>query len=263
MMHMTKDNNSALNKNTRVEVSDSLLKDKADTFASYIDKLRSGKLVFLAPLSLEAMAIRKSGALVKKTGMGKDKSLKFAEYYSGEVQSSSNLIVLGIAGGCDARLQPGDILIANTIYKIQKNGSIDKTSTSNSIELQESGVLSQLIQYARLEKDPLAAVRYNLYNAPIGCSETIVKGEARKNAFLDNIPAVEMESFWLAPKLIDRSGTFHVIRVVLDTPDSELFSPTTLVKLKIALSQLRQIAEIIQSIKNIQNLENFLGTTPS
>lgn len=260
---MAKDSNSSLNQNTKVEVSGSFLQEKADIFSSYIDKLRSGELVFLAPLSIEAMAIRRSGALVEKTGMGKEKALKFAEYYSEKVSPSSNLVVLGIAGGCDAKLQPGDILIANAIYKIQENGSIDEASTKNSIELQESGVLSQLIQHTRLKKDPLGAVRYNLYNVAIGCSEVIVKREARQNAFSDNIPAVEMESFWLAPKLINRVRTFHVIRVVLDTPTSELFSPATLTKLKIALKQLRQVAEILQSIKNIQNLDNFLGITPS
>ena len=258
MNNMVKDDKLSTLENKRISTDIDFLQEKIGDCASYINKLHTGELIFLAPLAIEAMAIKKSGKMLKKIGMGRQKSIKFADTYAEAVPKSANLVIMGIAGGCDTKLRPGDIIIASNICKIKENGKYDESSVENNIELNDSDALAHLIQYMRLKNNRENVDSYNLYHAPIGCSDVIITGQARENASLDNIPAVEMESFWLASKLIHRVASIQVVRIILDTPDGELFSLASLGRLKTALKQLRQTAELIQKLQKLDNLPGII-----
>lgn len=226
--------------------------------ASYLAAMQSEELEFLTPLSIEAMAAKKAGLPVRKTGMGKSKAASFAKAYSKTVSKNTNLVVIGIAGACSSRLRPGDVVVANKIFKIKENGHIDD-SIENQLTIPKSNVFYCLLQNFYLKEKQQMPAPYRLHNSPIGCSEIIIAGEARKNADSDQIYAVEMESFWLADILMSHVKTLQVVRIILDTPSNEIFSFSTLTNFRTAFRQMKNMAQLIKSIKNSHQIPGIFS----
>lgn len=225
--------------------------------SSYVDKLSSGNLEFLAPLSIEAMAVKKAGLPVKKVGMGKDKAASFAKAYSKNASPSTNLVIIGIAGACADYLHPGDIVVANKIFRIKETGHVDDAD-ENSLSIPDSEIFASLLENKlSKEKDEK---QNKIYNTSIGCSEVIIKDQARQNAASENITAVEMESFWLANTLISRVKTLQIVRIILDTPDHEIFSLSTPINFRTAFRQMKRVAKLIVSLQKSHQSEGIIPT---
>jgi 4-hydroxy-3-methylbut-2-en-1-yl diphosphate reductase len=170
-------------------------------------RARGGQLVVLAPLSIEARAIRSAlpGALVVQTGMGRSRSTRAT---AGELpgrtrrlmEGAGAVAVAGFCGALDPSLRPGDVVVATEV-----RGPDGMTPCPS------AGVLGAA----------LAGMGIAARLGPVVSADHVVSGGEREQlrAQTGGI-AVDMESAWLAPAAGDRP--LAVLRVVVDTPRREL-----------------------------------------
>jgi 4-hydroxy-3-methylbut-2-en-1-yl diphosphate reductase len=171
------------------------------------ERVHRSPLVVLAPLSIEARAIRSAlpGALVLQTGMGRDRSAKAIS--QGPPQGTASLLtgagavaVAGFCGALDPTLRPGDVVVAT---EIRGPGGVTPCPSA--------GIVVAALASLGIPARP----------GPVASTEHVVSGverdrlRARTGAI-----AVDMESAWLAAAAGDRP--FSVLRVVVDTPRHEL-----------------------------------------
>src|SRR6202012_2766333 len=118
----------------------------------------SDGLVMLAPLSLEARAIRRGApwAEVRHIGMGPRKASHSAEQLVSQ-SPDRPWMVAGFCGALDPDLEPGDIVLASEL----------RTPDGATVPCDDPTILAGVLRRAGL------AVRV----APIACSEKIVTGE--------------------------------------------------------------------------------------
>jgi nucleoside phosphorylase len=163
--------------------------------------------LFLVPLGLEARAVsRGAGAEnVERIGMGPVKSTAARVRVARRVSDGRPLVVLGVGGGLVAGMSPGDVVVAT---------SVQITNQEPSIQLSYAPEVAGLLRTAGL----------NVVEAPVISSPKIISGDAdRRAAAAFGAVAVDMESYWCAP--LSARHPFAVVRVLLDTPEYELFSP--------------------------------------
>jgi 4-hydroxy-3-methylbut-2-enyl diphosphate reductase len=170
----------------------------------------SGVLV-AAPLRVEEVLIRSAarGALVRRTGMGPDRSRASVAGLAGAPGHS--LLVLGFCGGLDAQARPGEVIVADEVLSATDEGHAPLRVACHGAEELLSALTSAGLTARR---------------GPIVGVGKIATGERREQLRAGGALAVDMESAWLAAGAAGRP--FGVVRVVLDSPSHELFRPQAL-----------------------------------
>jgi 4-hydroxy-3-methylbut-2-enyl diphosphate reductase len=147
----------------------------------------------LAALRLEALAI---GGEVTCVGMGHAKAGAAAARLADTLPSGRPVAVVGIAGGLESSLEPGQLVVASALYP---------PDGSDALALPHADTAA-------------AALRDHGRHVQVGavaCSTSIVHGDARTALARGGALAVEMESVWLARHLVGHP--LIVIRAVGDT----------------------------------------------
>jgi len=162
------------------------------------------RLLVLAPLRIEAIAARRSGAAVMRTGMGPDRAAAAA--LAAARKPAKAVAVLGFCGALAPDLKPGDIVVADELRGANGPFACDGADAVASA-LQDAGLTAR--------RGPLVSVR------------EIARGRRRDELAADGSIAVDMESAWLAPAAAGRP--FAALRAVVDTPWHELLRPRTVV----------------------------------
>ncbi|MGH9018719.1 MAG: hypothetical protein ACRDY1_13300 [Acidimicrobiales bacterium] len=150
-------------------------------------------LTVLAALRLEALAI---GGDVVRTGMGHLKAAATASRLVDTLPAGRPLAVVGLAGGLEPGLSPGQLVVADSLHPPDGDAPV---------ALPQAGAVAD-------------ALRHHGRDVRIGavaCSTSIVHGAARAALAAGGAVAVEMESVWLARVL--SAHPLVVIRAVGDT----------------------------------------------
>ena len=183
-------------------------------------------LVVLAPLWFEARALRPAlpNAAIVRTGMGAAKSRRAAEDVARRLPGAAAIAVAGVCGALDARLVPGDVVVAS--------------------ELRGAGAPLTLESAKPLAR-ALEARGTRVHLGPILSIERLARRSERPALAASGALAVDMESAWLAA-LAD-SHRFAVLRVVSDGPGHELFSARVFAHGIRALRALRAAAPALST----------------
>jgi 4-hydroxy-3-methylbut-2-en-1-yl diphosphate reductase len=159
------------------------------------------KLLLLAPLWIEALAVRSSlpAVKVKRTGMGPD---------AGEVDlgDADAVGVAGLCGAVDPDLRAGDIVLATEL----------RSEETGTIPCPDSALLAE----------PLRRLGLTAKTGPVYCSPKVLSRDERLALRETGVLAVDMESAWIARATGERP--IAVLRVVVDTAGKRLLSPRTL-----------------------------------
>jgi 4-hydroxy-3-methylbut-2-en-1-yl diphosphate reductase len=147
----------------------------------------------LAALRLEAVAI---GGEVLRTGMGHAKAGATGTRLARSLAPGRPLAIVGIAGGLESTLEPGQLVVADTLHAPDGSDPI--------ILPEATGVAESLRRHGR-----------DVRVGAVACSTTIVHGAARAELARGGALAVEMESLWLARALVGHP--LVVVRAVGDT----------------------------------------------
>ena len=181
-------------------------------------------LAVLAPLSVEALALRCGlrEARVVRTGAGAKRSQSAAFRLTGSPDSA--LAVAGVCGAVDPELQPGDVIVASEL----QGGKATRKLTDPEALVDAIRTLGAI---ARL--------------GPIRSESRIARGATREQLLETGAIAVDTESRWLAEAAGERP--FAVLRVIVDTPHSELLRISTIPNGFRALTTLRRIAPALET----------------
>jgi 4-hydroxy-3-methylbut-2-enyl diphosphate reductase len=173
----------------------------------------------MAPLRLEARAIRRGapGIRVVRTGVGPERSLRAARWLRDD--PADLLVVAGLCGAVDPGLAVGDVVVAG--------------------ELRCPGAPPHPVEAECMCR----ALERQGVRARVGCLlsvDHVVRGTEREARHAEGASVVDMESAWLAEAATGRP--LSVVRVVLDTPSSEIRALTLLHSGWRALASLRKAA---------------------
>ena len=197
-------------------------------------RARSGDdLVIAVPLMIETLAVRRgvqavtrdastSGrcvqtARVVRTGMGPGPSRKAVRRLLDD--PARCLAVAGLAGAVVPGLEPGHVLVAS---ELRRHGA-------EPLVLDTTGLIERL-----------ADAGLQVSTGVIAGVDHVVRGAERESIRAQGAAAVDMESAWLADARRDRP--FAVVRVIVDAPGHELFSPSIVSRGSRALSVLARVA---------------------
>ena len=171
--------------------------------------------IICAPLHSEWSALRGvTSAPLVRTGRGPAGRLDDA--------ASGPIMVAGVAGGLDAALRPGDLVVASEIRR-------DGVSLPSRAAPLLYGALRRLGLPARV--------------GPVFSSERIVSGADRHRLARTGAVAVDTESGFLAATAVD--GQSAAIRAIVDTPSAPLLRPGTIWRGLRALHALRAAAPVL------------------
>ena len=172
-------------------------------------------LVVVTPLRIEAWAVKRALPDYPRLrcGMGPIRARAAAPRIR-ELPAAA-IAIVGLCGALDAKLRPGDIVLASELR--DASGSAPSSATE---ELQKD-----------IEERGLRVCA-----GPIHCSPHVVRGLERQQLASGGAIAVDMESSWLARAAEPRPVV--VLRSVVDTPAQELWSPPLLVNSVRALRAL-------------------------
>jgi 4-hydroxy-3-methylbut-2-enyl diphosphate reductase len=178
-----------------------------------------------APLRLEAALIRSAAraANVHRTGMGPERSRAAAVALS--EQPATGLLVLGFCGGLDEHSRPGDVVVAEEVWADEGDASAGER-----ISCEGAAALAAAV----------AGMGLRVRSGAVVSVAKIAVGERRAQLHAAGAIAVDMESAWLAAAA--RGRPFGVVRVVLDSPNHELFRPGLAVYGPRAAWALRRVA---------------------
>ena len=182
-------------------------------------------LEFWCPLRLEASAARRGVATagVVRTGMGPRRAAAFAGRRAGS--GGPGAIVLGLAGAVTDSLEPGDVIVADTVH----GPGPDRCAWGPESEIVRVG----------LREAGINAVR-----GPIRSVVRPVRGAGRRRLARDGSLVADMESWWL---LGAELAPLAVVRVVCDTPSAELVSLWLPWRVRRALAVISRIAASLDS----------------
>ena len=173
-------------------------------------------LTVLAPMGIEAAALRRGGVPAKTVGMG-PASARRAVRALGVLPGP--VLVAGLAGALGPDVAVGDVVLASEIHA--PDGTIHPCA--------DPTLLVTLLREAGLR----------VHVGAVASARRVVRGGARRRLAASGALCVDMESAWLA----EAAGTrpLSVMRVILDTGERELHRPlTTLAGLARALGTLRR-----------------------
>jgi 4-hydroxy-3-methylbut-2-enyl diphosphate reductase len=188
----------------------------------------SDEIVVLAPLALEARAVRRGApwADVRRIGMGPRRAARSARLPA--VNGSRPILIAGFCGALDPRLEPGDIVLASELRGPTGSAACDDPT-----------ILAGVLRRGGLK----------VHVGPIASSERLVVGERRAELFRSGALAVDMESAWLVPAT--RRHPLVTLRVVLDTNRRELHRPLrTLSGVATAYRSLRRACSLVEEWAN-------------
>jgi hypothetical protein len=186
---------------------------------------KAGRLLALAPLRAEALALRWGAPElhVERCGMGAQRAQAAAHRLA--PSSASAFVVAGVGGALDRRLATGDIVVASELRN-------------------EFGERRPLRPDSDSLADLLRTLGHPVHVAPIVSSEQLVTGSSRRQRLAeDGAHVVDTESWWLAACAGARP--FAVVRVVVDAPDRELLRLGTAWR---GLEALRVLARIAPAL---------------
>ncbi|MGZ4764264.1 MAG: 4-hydroxy-3-methylbut-2-enyl diphosphate reductase [Ilumatobacteraceae bacterium] len=181
----------------------------------------------MTPLRVEASAARRgaSTADVVRTGMGARRSRRAARAMLATIEPERPIAVVGVCGGLDPSLAPGDVIVASEVRSAD-------------------GTINVALASATLVAAELAASGLPVRVGAIVSSERLESGAVRRAELLaSGALAVDMESAWLV------SGTDRpavVIRVVLDAPGHELRSLRTVRNLPLVRRRLAAVMPVVE-----------------
>lgn len=178
-------------------------------------------LTVLAPLSLEAHAVRSGAAWarVHRVGMGPRRAARPVPVPEGDP-----VLIAGFCGALDPELEPGDIILASELR-----------GPTGTTPCPDPSILAGLLRRGGLR------VRVG----PIASSQRLVVRERRRVLHQSGALAVDMESAWLASST--RAQPLVTLRVVLDTYRHELHRPLrTLSGAAIAYRTLRKACTLVE-----------------
>jgi len=182
------------------------------------------RLVVLAPLSVEARAVRAGApwARVHQIGMGPRRAARGAHLAGGG--AGGGVLIAGFCGALDRDLEPGDVVLASEL-----RGPTGTTPCPDPTIL--AGVLRR------------GGLRVRV--GPIASSQRLVVRERRRALERTGALAVDMESAWLAP--VADAHPLVTLRVVLDTHRHELHRPLrTLAGAALAYRTLRRACALVE-----------------
>lgn len=161
-------------------------------------------LLLLAPLRIEALAVRGAQATIAVTGIGRRRGERSARRLATFIADHRAVAVTGFCGAVDATLAPGDVVVASSVRG--PDGRVRSFPGAQLLvgELRRAGVRAVA--------------------GPIDSVERLARGAARRAAHAADAVAVDMESAWLLPAVPDHQPS-AVVRAVVDTPQHELLSP--------------------------------------
>jgi 4-hydroxy-3-methylbut-2-enyl diphosphate reductase len=189
----------------------------------------SERLLLAAPMGIEARLVRWGAreAHVHRTGMGPRNATAAAQRL--REMPGEAMLVIGFCGALERHLQPGEIVVADRVYAADDEGHAHASVTCPG-----AGQLA----------DALSRSGLSVHVAPVVCVGRLALGERREQLRQRGAAAVDMESVWLAPGAQERP--FAVVRVVLDTPQRELFRPQMVPLALRAGAVLRKTAGALQ-----------------
>jgi 4-hydroxy-3-methylbut-2-enyl diphosphate reductase len=182
------------------------------------------RLLVLAPLSLEARAVRAGApwARVERVGMGPRRASRSAALAGRSADGA--VLIAGFCGALDSELQPGDVVLASEV-----RGPTGTTVCSDPASL--AGVLRR------------GGLRVHV--GPIASSQRLVLRDRRRTLRQTGAIAVDMESAWLAPAA--QGQPLITLRVVVDTDRHELHHPLrTVVGAAAAYRSLRRACALVE-----------------
>jgi 4-hydroxy-3-methylbut-2-enyl diphosphate reductase len=168
-------------------------------------------------------------ARVRRTGIGQRRSRLSAGRIVAEAGAPDAVAIVGVCGGLVEGLVPGDVVVADELRSTAGDAAIT-------------------LPHAPLLVAELAAAGLPVRAGPLVTTTRPVSG-ARRTALADGgAIGVDMESAWLAAgvRAADSDRPLAVIRVVIDAPGHELWSPRTLSRLRLAGDRLRDIVPVLE-----------------
>ncbi|MCU1504534.1 MAG: hydroxymethylbutenyl pyrophosphate reductase, partial [Ilumatobacteraceae bacterium] len=189
------------------------------------------QLCVLAPLRLEASAARRGAVAsrVRRTGMGHRRSRRWAQRAAPMLAAGSPVAVVGLCGGLDPAMQPGDIVVASALRT--EDGGVD-------IELPGAELLAAWLADAGLP----------VHRGPLVSARRLATGRRRATLAAGGAIAVDMESAWLAGAVRGDGPPrpLAVVRVVLDTAEQEVCSWRALRNLRLARRRLAALMPVLE-----------------
>ena len=188
-------------------------------------------LVVLAPLRLEALALRRglhgSSTEVVRTGMGPTGSADaFAKWLRAtKLDAAARVAVAGVCGGADPGLRSGDVVVATAVRR-------------------EDGEERDLPEAAPLA-EAVCALGLPCVTGTILSVERLARTARRAAEGHADVVAVDMESAWLVEGAGQRPVA--VLRVVADAQGRSVYHPRTLIDGTKALSVLHRVAPALES----------------
>jgi 4-hydroxy-3-methylbut-2-enyl diphosphate reductase len=184
------------------------------------------RLTILAPMRIEAAALRRGlreadpadAIAVRHVGIGPGSARQASRALGSE---PGRVLVAGVGGALAPGIAPGDVVLASEI----------RDPDGHRVPCVDPTLLASVLSDAGL----------TVHVGPVASSPKVVTAGARRRLAQTGALVVDMESAWLAPAAGARP--LSVLRVVLDTPDRELFQPLhTLSGLARALGALATVA---------------------
>jgi 4-hydroxy-3-methylbut-2-enyl diphosphate reductase len=162
-------------------------------------------------MHVERLAVRNARASVVRTGIGPVRSARAAE----RQRDASGVLVVGVAGGLDPAVRPGDLVVASEVRGPDGHAISSPSAPMLAAELRLLGL--------------------TVHVGPIESRPKIVTGSARDKLAAGGALAVDNESYWLA----QAGKPFAVVRSIVDTGQAPLVHPGALARGVRALRALR------------------------
>jgi len=206
---------------------------------------RPSDAVFLCALPPEALAVRAGLRLgrgqwsaVRLVGMGPHRARKASARLASSLPDGVPVVVLGVGGSLVTGFSPGDVVVANSFGLADAAPGADLCVTSEPRPLDQRSMA-----FADRLAAELRGAFPSTQLAPVLSANRTARGGER--AVLSESGAVicDTESFWLA-RLAERRP-FAVVRSIVDTPDRELMSVSTVTGGMLGLKRLADIARLI------------------
>jgi 4-hydroxy-3-methylbut-2-en-1-yl diphosphate reductase len=182
-------------------------------------------------MRIEAAAAARGAttAHVRRTGIGQARSRRAAGRIVADAGTPDPVAIVGVCGGLADGLVPGDVLVADELRSTAGDATIALPS-------------------APLLVAELAAAGLSVRAGPLVTATRVATGARRAALAADGALAVDMESAWLAAgvRAADALRPLAVVRVVVDSPGHELWSPRTLARLRLAAARLGDVVPALE-----------------